>query len=222
MRAATTRAKALSAISERGALLVYPIANRKEPRSLWSALYPRSAMHWAWDETADDRVVGLWHLRVELARSRKVVYAKWYRGRAVFFSREFFTDMLSAIAPWTISPSSEAREIMGLLEENSPRSTKDVRREAGLRGKQGERVWQRSLKELWEALSIVGTGEVDDGAFPSLEIGATRSIFEDLWEEAARMERGGAIARAERRLGAEPTFLRHFRETLELATSPEL
>jgi hypothetical protein len=221
MRAATTRAKALSAISERGALLVYPIANRKEPRSLWSALYPRSAMHWAWDETADDRVVGLWHLREELARSRKVVYAKWYRGRAVFFSRELFTDMLSAIAPWTISPSFEAREIMGLLEENSPRSTKDVRREAGLRGKQGERVWQRSLKELWEALSIVGTGEVDDGAFPSLEIGATRSIFEDLWEEAARMERGAAIARAERRLGPEPAFLRHFRETMELVPSPD-
>jgi hypothetical protein len=213
MRAATARAKALSAISERGALLVYPLANRKDPRSLWSALYPRSAMHWAWDESADDRVVGLWHLREELARSRKVVYAKWYRGRAVFFSRDLFTDMLAAIAPWTIETSFEAGEIMGLLDENSPQSTKNVRREAGLRGRQGERVWQRCLKELWEALLIVGTGEVDDGSFPSLEIGATRSIFEDLWEEAARKDRRAAIEDAERRL--EPAFLRHFRESME-------
>src|SRR5215471_2040826 len=212
MRAATARTKALSAISEGGALLVYPIANRKEPRSLWSALYPRSSMHWAWDETADDRVVELWHLREELARSRKVVYAKWYRGRAVFFSRELFTDMLSAIAPWTIATTFEAGEIMSLLEENSPQSTKDVRREAGLRGRQGERVWERCMKELWQTLSIVGTGEGDDGSFPSLEIGATRSIFEDLWEDAARRERSTAIADTERRLGIQPAFLRQFRE----------
>jgi hypothetical protein len=31
----------------------------------------------------------------------------------------------------------------------------------------------------------VGTGEVDDGAFPSLAIGATRWIFEDLWEQSS-------------------------------------
>lgn len=174
-------------------------------------------MHWAWDESADDRVVGLWHLREELARSRKVVYAKWYRGRAVFFSRDLFTDMLSAIAPWTIATSFEASEIMALLEENSPQSTRDVRREAGLRGKQGERVWQRCLKELWQALLIVGTGEVADGSFPSLEIGATRAIFEDLWEEAAQRDRTAAIRGAERKL--EPAFLRHFHETMELVTS---
>jgi hypothetical protein len=120
--------------------------------------------------------------------------------------------MLSAFAPWTITTSFEAREIMSLLEENSPQSTKDVRRDAGLRGRQGERVWQRCMKELWQTLSIVGTGEVDDGSFPSLEIGATRSIFEDLWEEAGRQERSTAIAAAERRLGMEPAFLRQFRE----------
>src|SRR6201992_4465577 len=98
----STEAKALAAIAEHGALLVYPIANRKQPRSLWSALYPRSEMHWAWDETADDRVVGLWHLRERLAKSRKVVYSKWYRGRAVFFTRDLFTDLLAAVAPWTL------------------------------------------------------------------------------------------------------------------------
>ena len=59
----------------------------------------------------------------------------------------------------------------------------------------------------------VGTGEVDDGSFPSLEIGATRAIFEDLWDEAARRDRNMAIKNAEGRL--EPAFLRHFRESME-------
>lgn len=31
---------------------------------------------------------------------------------------------------------------------------------------------------------IVGFGEVDEGAFPSLAIGATKLLFEDLYEEA--------------------------------------
>jgi hypothetical protein len=213
-RGRSLEAKALSAIGEHGALLVYPIANRKAPRSLWSVLYPRSAMYWAWDETADDRVVGLWHLRERLARGRRVVYAKWFRGRAVFFSRELFVSMLAAVAPWNVVPSFEAREILGLLEESSPQSTKTVRREAGLRGRQGERVWQRSLNELWASLSIVGTGEVDDGAFPSLEIGATRLVFENLWDEAMAADREEALARVTGRLSGEPSFLSHFRAVL--------
>ncbi|HVW28205.1 MAG TPA: hypothetical protein VHC69_22735 [Polyangiaceae bacterium] len=214
MRARSLETKALAAIREHGALLVYPIANRKAPRSLWSVLYPRSEMHWTWDENADDRVVGLWHLRERLARSRKVVYAKWFRGRAVFMSRELFTSMLAAVAPWSVVPSFEAREILSLLEESSPESTKTVRRDAGLRGKQGERVWQRSMNELWAALLIVGTGEVDDGAFPSLQIGATRLVFEDLWDAALAANAGEALARATERLAAEPSLLSHFRAVL--------
>jgi hypothetical protein len=219
MRARSLETKALSAIREHGALLVYPIANRKAPRSLWSALYPRSEMHWAWDESADDRVVGLWHLRERLARSKKIVYAKWFRGRAVFFSRELFVSMLAAVAPWNIVPSFEAREILALLEESSPQSTKAVRREAGLRGKQGERVWQRSLNELWAALLVVGTGEVDDGAFPSLEIGATRLVFEDLWDQAAAAGAEEALAHVTEQLAREPAFLSHFRALLRGVSS---
>jgi len=215
MRGASIEAKALAAVREHGALLVYPITNRKAPRSLWSALYPRSEMNWAWDENADDRVVGLWHLRERLARSRKVVYAKWFRGRAVFFSRELFVQMLAAVAPWSLVPSFDAREILGLLEESSPQSTKSVRREAGLGGKQGERVWQHSMNELWAALLVVGTGEVDDGAFPSLEVGATRLIFEDLWDEASLVDRESARSRVTEHFQAEPAFLKHFREILQ-------
>ena len=217
MRTGSLEAKALAAVREHGALLVYPVANRTAPRSLWSELYPRSPMHWAWDESADDRVVGLWHLRERMARGKRVVYAKWFRGRAVFFSRELFTEMLSATTPWSANPSFEAREILGLLEENSPQSTKAVRRDAGLRGKHGERVWQRAMKELWDSLLVVGTGEVDDGAFPSLEIGATRLIFEDLWDRASSLDPIAARAAVEAALGREPAFLRYFRASAAAA-----
>jgi hypothetical protein len=37
------------------------------------------------------------------------------------------------------------------------------------------------MKFLWTRLLIVGVGEVDDGAFPSLAVGATELVFEDLW-----------------------------------------
>ena len=40
------------------------------------------------------------------------------------------------------------------------------------------------MRELWERLLIVGVGEVDDGAFPSLAVGATEVLFEELWEQA--------------------------------------
>jgi len=217
VRTRSLEAKALAAVREHGALLVYPVANRKAPRSLWGELYPRSPMHWAWDASADDRVVGLWHLRERMARGKKVVYAKWFRGRAVFFSQELFTEMLSATTPWSATPSFEAREILALLEENSPQSSKAVRREAGLRGKHGERVWQRAMRELWESLLIVGTGEVDDGAFPSLEIGATRLIFENLWDRAAARDPIAARVTVEAALGREPAFLRHFQASARVA-----
>ena len=186
MRRATASATATAemAIATHGALLLYPIDNRPQPRSLWHVLHPRSAMRWAWDEGADARVVKLWQLREQLARERRVVYTKWFKGRATFFSRDLFAALLSALRerPWQLS--SEASDLLALLDEDSPQSTKLLRRSAGLSGRHGERVWTRALRELWERLLIVGTGEVDDGAFPSLAIGATRWIFEGLWEQA--------------------------------------
>jgi hypothetical protein len=180
----TAVAKALRAIEAKGALLVYPMGNRLEPPSLWYTLHPRTPMRWAWDEGADMRVVRLWQLREQLARERAVVYTKWYRGRATFFSRSVFAALLARTRKLPRALGADARDLLALLEEDSPQSTKELRRAAGLTGKVSERVYTRALRELWERLLIVGTGEVDDGAFPSLAIGATRWIFEDLWEES--------------------------------------
>ena len=37
---------------------------------------------------------------------------------------------------------------------------------------------------LWAKMLIVGFGEVEEGGFPSLAIGASRVLFEDQWEES--------------------------------------
>lgn len=194
---AQTKAAALAAIEQKGALLVYPLENRADPPSLWQALHPRVPMRWAWDQGADDRVVKLWQLREELARERHVVYGKWYRGRAVFFSRRLFVAMLAVSRALDLPLSEEARELLRLLEDDSPQSTKQLRKEAGLTGRENERVWTSAMRELWERLVIVGVGEIDDGAFPSLAVGATATLFEDLWDEAAMADvaASGALVR---------------------------
>ncbi len=171
--------KAISFIEKRGALLVFPIHNQKEPWSLWSEFYPKSTMRWEWDESGDNRVADLWHLREELSRSRKVVYGKWYKGRATVFSRELFSAMWPVLSVQE-SLSTHARNLLSILEQESPLSTKELKRQGGLQGKVFEGTFQKALKELWTRLLIVGFGEVDDGAFPSLAIGATSALFEEL------------------------------------------
>ncbi len=206
---------AISAIDKHGALLVYPINNRKEPASLWSVFYPRTQMRWEWDDEGDSRVADLWHLKTELSSSRKVVYAKWYQGRATFFSREVFTWVLAALgAPIAgRAMSGETRQILELLEQDSPLSTKQLKAATELRGRALEGIYSRALKALWQKGLIVGFGEVDDGAFPSLAVGATQVIFEDLWAEARELGQTEAWGALEQKLGTKSLFLKQLKKS---------
>jgi hypothetical protein len=204
--------EAVKRIDKSGMLLVFPIDNRKEPRSIWSEFFPRSQMRWEWDSGGDRRVPTLWHLREELSRSGKVVYSKWFRGRATFFSREIFTAMLGVLEE-KFSESSlgtDARAVLSLVEESSPLSTKELKKRTRLEGRLQESAYNRALKELWRSLRVVGFGEVDDGAFPSLAIGATEVLFEDLWRAAKKIEVGAAEALIRKRLGEGSLFYKEF------------
>ncbi len=186
--------KSVEAVNRNGWLLVFPIPNRPLPKSLWSVLYPRTVMKWEWTDDADNRVAKLWHLRRELAESKRVVYSKWYRGRATLFSHDFFQRLWVSLADRRKSilgdgrhvSYSSAREILELLEMESPLSTKDIRRGTELQGKENEKRYTAAMKELWASLAIVGVGEVDDGAFPSLAHAATDVVFEGLCREAEK------------------------------------
>ncbi len=177
-------------INRMGLLLVFPHANKKEPASLWHEFFPKTPMRWEWDASGDNRVGDLWHLRERLSVSRKVIYSKWFRGKATMFSIPVFTALLKTMNSdlETISGLGvQAREILDLLDEDSPLSTKQLKKMSGLQGRASEAIYQRALKELWERGLIVAFGEVDEGAFPSIAVGATRILFEEIWAAATVM-----------------------------------
>lgn len=182
---------AISRINKNGVLLVFPINNAKEPHSLWSEFHPRTKMKWEWDDEGDNKVAEMWMLMKRLSDCDQVVYSKWFRGRATFFSRELFAAMLSLYMQQeelTNGLSRTAREILDALESDSPLSTKELKKITELQGRLNEPMYSRAMKELFSKLLIVAYGEVDDGAFPSLAVGATKLIYEDLWLAAQQMD----------------------------------
>lgn len=205
---------AISSIGKHGALLVFPINNRELPNSLWAEFYPRTKMVWDWNEDSDYKVADMWQLMKKLSDCRDVVYSKWYQGRATFFSRDLFAALLCLAGTARIPRhelSETARILFEVLENNSPLSTKELKALTELRGKQNEAAYSRGMKELFTRFLIVGFGEVEDGAFPSLAVGATELLFEDLWREGAGMSPRKALAVIDRLMPAGS----HFRKFLE-------
>ena len=210
---------AVKMINESGMLLVFPINNRPDPSSLWSGFFPRSKMRWEWNDDGDDRVARLWGLMKRLSNSRQAVYSKWYQGRATFFSRDLFTAMLS-IQMKTRDLKSElnfhSQALLDALEEDSPLSTKELKRMTDLQGKFNEPNYNRGMKILFQRLLIVGFGEVEDGAFPSLAVGATHMLYEDLWEEAQNMDSKTAQGLVERHLIPDSPMRKFFDKSLRV------
>lgn len=205
---------AISRIKDRGALLVFPINNRELPNSLWREFFPKTRMIWDWNENNDYKVSDMWQMMKKLSDCREVVYSKWYQGRATFFSPELFTALLSLARTARIPRhelSETARILFEVLENNSPLSTKELKALTDLRGRDNEAAYNRGMKELFTRFLIVGFGEVEDGAFPSLAVGATELLFEDLWRDGAEMSPRTAQATLDR-LMPEGS---HFRKFLE-------
>lgn len=179
--------QAISAINKNGILLVFPVKNKSEFNSIWKEFYPRSEMKWEWDENGDDRVAKLWHLREELSRSKEVVYSKWLSGRATFFSKELFKALYRLTREWNPHWARESLKVLECLNMDSPLSTKQLKEATELQGKYFERTYEKALKPLWQHLDIVAFGEIQDSSFPSLAIGATKSLFEELVQEAKQL-----------------------------------
>jgi hypothetical protein len=190
MRGRFSPTGAISRIHDRGVLLVFPINNRPLPLSLWSEFFPKTRMVWDWNDDAAGPVHDMWALMKRLSDCREVVYSKWYQGRATFFSRELFAAMLCQRCVRSDSRrrlSSTARTVLEVLENNSPLSTRRLKEWTDLQGRLNEPVYSKAMKELFSSLLIVGFGEVDDGAFPSLAVGATELLYDDLWRQAEAM-----------------------------------
>jgi hypothetical protein len=170
-------------------------------------------MTWDWSETADPRVVELWHLRTRLSACEDVVYAKWFQGRATFFSRAVFTALLRLLDASRSEDelSGDAAAIYGLLLDDTPQTPQPLRAALGLEGRHHEAAFQRALRELWQRLLIVGFGESDEGSFPALAIGATRRLFENLWNDALALDPASACGVTDAVLAPGTAFERHLR-----------
>ena len=92
---------------------------------------------------------------------------------------------------------------------DSPQSTPVLKENLGLRGKFFEAQYNRTLKPLWNFLYLVGFGEVEDSSFPSLNIGATATLFEDLWLRSQKISEEKAEAALLKILGAENLFFKY-------------
>ena len=199
MPTALNKRNAIAAIEKLGACLVFPLDNKPEPVSLWSHFHPRSRMRWEWDAGGDDRVPRLWHLRTELSESGRVVYSKWYRGRATFFSMPVFSALVRLLSgEEDLRLGEDARRLYQCFEESSPLSTKEVKEAAEMRGRDASRAFERGMKELWAKMLVVGFGEKADGAFPSLMVGASKWIHGEAWRVGREMSEDEAWALVDR------------------------
>lgn len=191
--------------------MVYPLENRKEPASLWSELYPRTKMRWEWDSDGDNRVGEMWVMREELSRSEDVVYAKWFRGRATFFSKEVFINLLAYLGASReqIHLPRSSQEALDSFLLDSPQSTKVIKENLGWQGRMMESHYNRAMKPLWNYLFIVGFGEVQDSSFPSLNMAATQNIFEDLWLSSQKINPAKAEKKLLEILGEENLFMKY-------------
>lgn len=225
----TERKRALEAIEDKGALLVFPLNNKPLPESLWSVLYPRTKMRWEWDQEGDQRVSDLWILREELSRSEEVVYAKWYQNRATFFSKEVFVNLLAFLQSHSRQQGLplSSREALDSFLLDSPQSTKIIKENLSWQGKLMESHFNRAMKPLWNGLYLVGFGEVQDSSFPSLNMAASATLFEQLWMKAQKIAPESAEKFLVKKLGKENLFLKHARKlekqmaTWEVATDYE-
>lgn len=153
-----TRKKAIKLIDQNGILLVFPINNKKEPRSLWSGFFPSRKLVWEWDQEGDAAVHKMWSLMKDLSECREVVYSKWYQGRATFFSKQVFVAMLAYFLNLGLpdKPKSlNGRNILDALENDSPLSTKQIKKLTELQGKDNVRYYHRAMKELFSFLYII-------------------------------------------------------------------
>jgi len=211
-----TKSSAIKKINEHGLLLVFPRANQKEPLSLWSEFHPRTKLKWEWDDDGDGRVFEMWTLMKNLSDCRDVVYSKWFQGRATFFSRPMFTAILAAFKQThnlNMGMSETARLLLDQLEMDSPVSTRELKKRSDLQGRFHEPTYQRALKDLFTRLLVVAFGEVDDGAFPSLAVGATAQLYEDLWLEADQLSSADALGTIDKYLPEGSAFRKFFDKT---------
>ena len=69
------------------------------------------------------------------------------------------------------------------------------------------------MKQLFNQFLIVAYGEVDDGAFPSLAVGSTKLLFEELFLKSQQLTLGDAQAIIDKYLPEGNLFRKYLEKT---------
>jgi hypothetical protein len=215
------KTKLHAALNRESCILVFPLANQSDPPSLWRELFPKKKMVWEWTDDGDDDVPRLWQFREEMSRSGEVLYAKWFQNRATFFAKDHAPLWIRALNP-SFSESGlshAAKAILHALQDSSPQSTKALKKATQLKGRDFEKDFQSGLKQLSQRLLVVGFGEIDDGAFPSLAWGATELLFEKEYSAAKNLDHNNAQHLVLQKI-ASPKVKRFYQKLCQQNLSP--
>lgn len=162
------QAKCIDYINEVGVVSVFP-AKSTMP-SLFKFLHPRSKFSWVWDEYGDSKVVKLWWLKNDIARSKKVLYGRFFSNQPVFVSLDRAEEFKAKIKPK--AKTKLESYILENLELNSPQTLRMLKRQARHDGVEFLRSeWQRALVSLQKQflISSLGDSERESGPMPSTE-----------------------------------------------------
>lgn len=66
------------------------------------------------------------------------------------------------------------------------------------------------MKALWDSFQIVAFGEVEDSSFPSLAVGASQNLFEELWQESQEMSESMALKIIDEKLPLGSTWRKYW------------
>jgi len=97
-------------------------------------------------------------------------------------------NLLSYLKSARAPLSHSSRNVLDILLSDSPLSTKQLKAAAELEGRYLEANYNRAMKPLWSHLLILGFGEFEDSSFPSLGIGASQLLFEELWSKSLTLD----------------------------------
>lgn len=175
--------KVLSLINEHQIVYVYPHKSKEEV-SIFRLLYPKKEFRWDWSEAADPKLVELWWLKDDLARSKKVVYGRFFKAKPCFVSIKKFQLLLKNTLVNIDQLNALETFIYELLLENSPQSTRMIKK---VYRKLGVEVytrteWNKAFLGLQKKLLIcnLGDSEREHSPMPSTEYAAVEHVFENL------------------------------------------
>jgi len=103
--------------------------------------------------------------------------------------------------------------LLEALESNAPLSTRTLKELTDLQGTLNEAADTREMKDLFTWFLIDGFGEVNVGAFPSLPVGATESLCDELWREADQVPQRKVQAIVDRFMPQSSPCHRYFDKT---------